>query len=197
MGYDAEQKLAVRERVMRVAAHRFRGDGLAAVGVRQVMAEAGLTHGGFYRHFGSRDELVAAAVEQAARVTLGHLQGAIEAVQEDKRLDAVVSAYLAMRHCKAMANGCATAALAPEIARLGKAARRRFVAQNEAILVLIAACLPSGGNAEQRHMRAISVFALIMGTLQLARILCDDETAAATLAAARQSALTLARQPWL
>ncbi len=197
MGYDgADQKFAVRELVTRAAAHRFRGDGLAAVGVRQVMAEAGLTHGGFYRHFGSRDELVAAAVEEAARVTLGHLQGAIEAVKDDMRLDALVGVYLATHHCNAMANGCAAAALAPEIARLGQVARRRFLAQNEAILILIAACLPPGGKAEQRHFRATSLFALMMGALQLARILCDDDAAAKTLGAARQSVLTLARQPW-
>lgn len=197
MGYDdAEKRRAVRELITRAAAHRFRGAGLAAVGVRQVMAEAGFTHGGFYRHFASRDELVATAVEEAARATLGHLRGAIEAVQEDKRLDALVGAYLATRHCNAMASGCAAAALAPEIARQGKAARRRFLAQNEAILILIADCLPSGGKAEQRRIRATSLFALMIGALQLARIACDDNAAAKTLGAARQSALTLAQQPW-
>lgn len=197
MRYDgADQKLTVRERVTRAAAHRFRGDGLAAVGVRQVMAEAGLTHGGFYRHFGSRDELVAAAVEDAAHATLGHLQSAIEGAHEDKRLDALVGAYLAKRHCKAMANGCAAAALAPEIARQGQSARRRFLAQNEAIVILIADCLPRGGTAEQRLLRATSLFALMMGALQLARIACDEDPSATTLGAARQSALTLARQPW-
>ncbi|MFC0283091.1 TetR/AcrR family transcriptional regulator [Camelimonas abortus] len=194
--YGKGHKQEARERIIRQAAERFRRDGIAAVGVRALMADAGLTHGGFYAHFASRSELVADAVAHAAASTLDRLRQAVSEAPPGAALEALAASYLSPRHRAAMAHGCAAAALAPEIARESDAARRRFLETNDAIVALVERCLPPGGTAQARQARAAAVFCLMMGALQMARIAAAPDDVARFLDAARHGAVALGRQPW-
>lgn len=192
--YGKDYKAASRATIVHQAAERFRRDGIAAVGVRQLMADAGLTHGAFYSHFPTREELVASAVEEAALSTLKYLEEAVATASDGETLKAIVLTYLNTRHLEHVDRGCAAAALAPEIARADFSARERFMAQNNAIIMLIANNLPAGGTIEERRTLATGIFAGLMGTLQLARIAGSKAAAEKILLAGKQSALLLAKQ---
>ena len=105
MGHSQADKAESRDRIVQVAAARFRESGLNGIGVADLMKDAGLTHGGFYRHFASRDELVAEAVERA----LQEGARAVDAVASTSKssLAAVVDAYLSPAHCDDLATSCA------------------------------------------------------------------------------------------
>ena len=104
------KKEETRERILRAAARAIRKHGYEGVGVADVMKEAGLTHGGFYAHFESRDALLAAAADQAGAETLEILTRAIAAAKPGQELTALVDAYLSDRHVAAPEQGCVIAA---------------------------------------------------------------------------------------
>lgn len=191
-----EQKDISRQAILGRAAERLRRDGIAALGVRPLMADAGLTHGGFYAHFPSRSDLVAAALEHAADSTIGFFRAAAAAAPEGARLEAIIDTYLQPRHCEEMARGCTASALAPDIARADTAARTRFVRRNRAFIDLIADHLPAGGKPEERLDRAHVIFASMMGMLQLMRIEEDVAEVERMRAAGRAAALMLAHCSW-
>lgn len=194
--YDEAHKAEAQRLIVRHAAERFRRDGIAAVGVRQLMADVGMTHGGFYTHFASRDDLVAAAIERAAQSTLGYLEEAVTAAAPSGALDAFIATYLGERHLTEMARGCAASALAPEVARQDEAARSRFKQQNDRIIALLERTLPEGGDKDARSARATAIFACLMGTLQLARIASAPQDIEQILAGGRAAATSLAHQAW-
>ncbi len=194
--YSRDHKRAAREAILKNAAERFRRDGIAAVGVRALMAEAGLTHGAFYAHFPSRTDLVAAAIETAAQSTLGYFEAVLAAAPADRQLETLIATYLRPRHRDHLALGCAAAALAPEIAREPAATRDRFAAQTGRLVHLIADHLPPGGTPDQRKARAMTVFATMMGVLQLMRIETDAAAVDRLVREGRDSALSLATRPW-
>lgn len=192
MRYGKNHKREMRETIVRQAAARFRKDGLAAVGVRPLMTDAGLTHGGFYSHFASRDALVAEALESALGETLSSLTAAVAAAEPGKGLEAFIDSYLDPRHCTRPDKGCAGASLAPEIAREDEPVRRAFEQGIERIVLLLASQLPSRFNDAERRSRAHAIFAMLMGALQLARLALDPAEASAILSTARKSSLRLA-----
>src|SRR5262245_37831732 len=112
MRVSREQAAANRERIVEAAARLFRECGFDGVGVDAIMKEAGLTHGGFYGHFGSKDDLAAEAVARA-------LAQGTEKLGGDMNLDAFVRAYLSERYCADRGDGCALAALGADMAREG------------------------------------------------------------------------------
>jgi TetR/AcrR family transcriptional repressor of nem operon len=193
--YPAKHKPTTRAGIVSLAAERLRADGIAAVGVRQLMADAGLTHGAFYAHFRSRSELVGEAVAEASRSTLKYLEEAAAAAPADGRLAAIVATYLDRRHLDQTAKGCAAAALGSELAREDRATRAGFWEQNDRIIALLGENLPGEGNEPERMMRAIAIFAGLMGTLQLARIAKDNADVDDILAGGKRSALLLAQMP--
>lgn len=194
--YSQQHKAKANQRIVRNAAERFRRDGIAAVGLRQLMADAGMTHGGFYSHFASRDALVAEVVDHAAQTTLTYLMEAARGGATDAGLEALVDAYLSLRHRDNPALGCAAAALAAEVARESEETRRRFLERNDEIVELIASLLPPGGTAEERADRATAIFAGMIGTLQLMRIAVTDKEALRIAEAGRTAARAAAGQDW-
>lgn len=189
-----DMKQASRDEIVRCASERFRKDGLAAVGVRTLMADAGLTHGAFYAHFPSRAELVSAALDHAVDSTLFHLKAAIDNAPEGGKLRALVHAYLLPAHREHTERGCAASALAPEIARENRDARDRFEKRNYAIVKLIADNLPAGGTSRERKSWALAVFAGMLGTLQLMRIASKPRDVDDIMQTGRKAALILAAQ---
>jgi len=194
--YDDVHKEASRQEILDRAAERLRRDGIAAVGLRGLMADAGLTHGAFYAHFDSKADLVTEAVDHAVGQTFAYFQHELADVPQDRKMDRLVEIYLHPRHREEMSIGCVASALAPEIARGDTALRQRFSDRNANFLGLIADCLPAGGTAAQRADRATTVFAAMLGTLQLARAEADQARAEALLKAGRAAALLIARQPF-
>jgi TetR/AcrR family transcriptional repressor of nem operon len=115
MPLSKEHKAATRERILSRAAALFRRDGVDGVSVPALMKEAGLTHGGFYAHFPSKDALIAEAVERSLHGTADHLIAAAE--RGDDRVAAVIEAYVGPEHRDHPESGCAVAALGAETAR--------------------------------------------------------------------------------
>src|SRR5580765_8284511 len=111
------KKEQTRERILRAAARAIRKHGYEGVGVAEVMKEAGLTHGGFYAHFESRDALLAAAAEQAGAESNEKLSRAVASANPGQELTALVDAYLSDRHAAAPEEGCAIAAAGSEVPR--------------------------------------------------------------------------------
>ena len=142
MGHSRASKRVHHEEIVGVAASRFREDGIGMVGVADVMHDAGLTHGGFYRHFESRDELVAEAVERAL-----HDGGqAMAAVAESPRdpLAAVIDAYLSVTHRDNLGTSCAVTTLAGDVARSNPRARAAYTDQVGVYIDMLMRLLPSG-----------------------------------------------------
>src|ERR1700757_3537814 len=141
MRYEKGRKDATRKRIITVASKRFRRHGAKATGLASVMGDAGLTHGGFYAHFNSKEELLRAAVAEALDLTYGRLarcgaSGGLEAMVRD---------YLGEWHIAKPEQGCAFAALIPEIARCSRPTRAAVAAKLEDFFDLISEHLPGGG----------------------------------------------------
>ena len=183
MRYEKGRKDATRQRIMEVAADRFRSDGIAASGLAGIMSEAGLTNGAFYPHFESKAELVRESVGAALEDQSRRLQAAFDA----GGLDAVLSLYLSTAHRDDPANGCVSAALLPEIARQPPETRSFYAERLLSIVRQMASSMPQ--HAHDPEGLALSVYATLIGTLQIARAVrgtpLSDRVLAAGAAAAR------------
>jgi TetR/AcrR family transcriptional repressor of nem operon len=189
--YEKGHKADTHKRVVEIAARRFRSDGIDGVGVASLMADAGLTHGGFYAHFASKEALVKEALIAAlASSSVFARKAAGEAAPLDLR--AYIGSYLSPAHRDAPATGCALAALAPEIARRPRATRNAFGKTARSLVERIASGLPEGGAPDQRLAAAYGLFAQLMGALQLARLVPDKDLSDEILAVGRANALRLA-----
>src|SRR5687768_2064271 len=124
MPWPRDHKTRARTRIVGAAAAALRSKGISGVGVADLMASAGYTHGGFYAHFPSKEDLLAEAIEQASAQTLAGLGASVDAASTETRLQAVVDAYLSSWHVTHVDEGCPVAALGPEIARAGGKMKR-------------------------------------------------------------------------
>ena len=171
MGYSKAQKARTHKRIVAIASKRFREKGLAGFGIAELMKEAGLTVGGFYKHFDSRDDLVAEAVTSAfggwkRRVDTAKSGG--PPVSYEKLIDD----YLSEAHRDNPGTGCAFSALAPEIARSDKRTRALTSEQVRSDIQLIAALRPAKDKRTARS-RAILAFSALVGAMSLARAVSD------------------------
>jgi TetR/AcrR family transcriptional regulator, transcriptional repressor for nem operon len=169
--YDKGHKLETRQRILDVAARQFRERGVAAAGLAGIMAEAGLTNGAFYVHFESKDDLVAAVLGEALARREEKLR---ERAAGGDGIKAVVADYLSRKHRDNPGNGCPTAAMVADVARQPAATREAFTTRIAPIIARIAAQLPMRSEAA-RHRRALAIYALMVGTLQLSRAVSDDD----------------------
>lgn len=173
-----EQAKLNRQRVVEVAAALFRERGLHGVGVADIMATAGLTHGGFYGQFANKDALAAEAFDSA--------------LSEDRRgeVDAIVATYLSLAHVRSPGKGCPLAALANDVSREapGSPIRARFTQGVERLASILADLTPKASR-ERRRQRALATLATLVGAVVLARAI-DDETLANDLIQAAQAAAT-------
>jgi TetR/AcrR family transcriptional repressor of nem operon len=175
MGYSKAQKARTHKRIVAIASKRFREKGLAGFGIADLMKEAGLTVGGFYKHFDSRDDLVAEAVSSA----FGDWQRRVDAAASGGppvSLAKLIDDYVSDKHRKTPGKGCAFSALAPEIARSDKRTRALTTEQLRNDLELIAALLP-GRNKRAARSRAILTFSALVGAMALARASSDEALA--------------------
>jgi TetR/AcrR family transcriptional repressor of nem operon len=168
MRYDAEHKERTRTRVVCAAARSILADGPHRIGVAEVMGRAGLTHGGFYAHFASKDDLIVAAIELMFDEALKNLQRLTRGKEPGEALAAYVDWYLSPRHREARETGCPMAALAGDLPRLEPAARRRFSRGADRLISGLAMLLSARGEPDADALAA-SAFAEMVGALALAR----------------------------
>jgi TetR/AcrR family transcriptional repressor of nem operon len=172
MGHSQAQKEKTHKRIVAIASKRFREKGLAGFGIAELMKEAGLTVGGFYKHFDSRDELVAEAVGDAFGVWQRQKEAAASGGQP-LSFAKLIDDYLSDEHRKNPGTGCAFSALAPEIARSDKRTRALTSEQVQNDLDLIVGLLP-GKDKRAARSRAILTFSALVGAMSLARAVSDQ-----------------------
>jgi TetR/AcrR family transcriptional repressor of nem operon len=179
------KKELTHERIVETAARAIRRGGFNGVGVADIMKEAGLTHGGFYAHFESRDALVCEALERAGRDSAARL--AKSALQRRARggsaFQAFVDRYLSEAHLGALENGCPVAALASEMPRQSPEVSAAAAQRVRSLVAAVREVLPEGVPPEA----AGAVAAQLVGALQLARALGDNAEGKALLAASRRA----------
>lgn len=186
MRYSETHKQETRERVLAVAARTLRTKGPERLGVAEVMAEAGLTHGGFYAHFKSKDDLLTAAVDAAFRDGRDLWRRATEGLPGAEGLARYIELYVSGQHRDRIDTGCPIAALGGDFARTPSAAGDVFRANVDRLLGAMAERLP-GEDAEARATLSASIFAEMMGALLVSRAIADRDGSDRLLAAARDN----------
>lgn len=187
MDNPPSRKEISHERICAAAARAIRRGGFHGVGVADIMKEAGLTHGGFYAHFSSRDALLAAALERAGQDTAARTRDdrATRQSRGASPLRALVEDYLSERHLGDIETGCAVAALASEMPRQTPEVREAAAQRVRAMVAAVRRALPNDAPAH----RGPAIASQLVGALQLARALGDNAEGRALLRAARRSLL--------
>jgi len=184
MRYSREHKLETHARIVKRASVRLREKGAHGVGVADLMKDAGLTHGGFYAHFDSREALVIEAFAYAMDRSTERWRKLAEQTPPEKRMAAIVDSYLTKVHRDDPGHGCAVPALGAEIARESPKTRKAFAAKLEQMIEMLAEQVPDLPRKAARR-QAMATVATMMGTLVLSRIAGNGEFSDEILAAGR------------
>lgn len=188
MRYSKEHKIETHARIVKKAAVRLRERGAHGIGVADLMKDAGLTHGGFYAHFESREALVVEAFTYAMDRSLIRWRGLVENTPPEKRLAALVESYLTPLHRDAPGQGCAVPALGADIAREAPKTRRAFAARVEQMIDLLAEQL-TGVPPKAARKQAMATLSTMVGTLLISRIIGSGDISGEILAAGREAAV--------
>jgi len=194
MRYSREHKLETHARIVKRASVRLREKGAHGIGVADLMKDAGLTHGGFYAHFDSREALVIEAFAYAMDRSTERWRKLSEQTPPDKRLAVIVDSYLTTVHRDDPGHGCAVPTLGAEIARESPKTRKVFAAKLEQMVDMLAEQIPALPRKAARK-QAEATLATMMGTLVLARIAGNGEFSDEILAAGREAVLDRAPPP--
>ena len=187
MRYSKDHKQATRQRILEAAGRRFKQDGIDGAGVAAVMSDAGLTNGAFYAHFASKEDLVANVLADQLRAQ----RQSFDAQPPDRQgLEAFIRSYLSPQHRDQCADGCPSAALLDEIARRPAATKQVFTDELMGVIDDIASRLDPT-DAEAARTDALTLFGLMLGTLQLARALTDRDLSDQLLARSVETAMKL------
>jgi len=169
MRYEPEHKTQTRDRIVRNAARKLRAEGLSAPGVASVMKASGLTVGGFYKHFRSKDELIADAIARAFSDS-EKVYASLQSVPREDRWKEIVRLYLSPGHCDHPDTGCPVAALAPEIARAKFSVRKRISSVMKERTDRWVEFMP-GVTAREREQNFFVIFSAMVGAVSVARLL--------------------------
>jgi TetR/AcrR family transcriptional regulator, transcriptional repressor for nem operon len=169
MGHSQSEKKSNHERIVRTAAKRLREKGLEAVAIADVMKEVGLTVGGFYKHFDSRDDLVVEALRAASWQRPGQ---PADAGEPSLSLAGFIDEYLSEKHRDRPGSGCLIGALAGDVARSNKRIRALATEKVRSALDLIAGLLPNKTRESARKQAAL-IFSALVGALALSRAVSD------------------------
>ena len=183
MGHSRRDKEATHTRIVRVAARRFRERGLEGIGLADVMKEAGVTVGGFYKHFGSREELVVEALATAFKdldVWEEHTEGIAQLLQD----------YLTEAHRDAPGTGCAMGALLGDMTRGSRSTRALYTERVKRSLAFLSAFFPSSPRSDKRG-RALLILSALLGALNLSRAVSDPALSREILSGVRQQLIGL------
>lgn len=171
MKVSREQVAENRERILEAATQRFRERGFEGIGVADLMKEAGLTHGGFYGHFASKEDLIAQACARASDRSRARWARLSERAP-DNPLAEIARVYLTPQHRDSPGAGCLIAALGPDVARQGPAVRDAVTAGVRAAMDFLTRIVPGRSRAAKRR-KAIASYASMVGGMVLARAVND------------------------
>lgn len=166
------RKEITHARIVETAARAIRRSGYDGTGVADIMKEAGLTHGGFYAHFASRDAMLAEAADRAGAETIAIAERIFAEVPDDQALQALMNTYLSNEHMANIENGCALAALGSEMPRQAPEVRKASTCRIKEMIGLIKSKLADQPNAYEKAMVIVST---MVGTLLLSRAVEDPE----------------------
>jgi TetR/AcrR family transcriptional repressor of nem operon len=184
MRYSPEHKSEVHEKIVKDASRRVRGEGLTGAAVAAVMRDAGLTHGGFYKHFESKDDLLMQSVQEAFRDIGDKLVRAAEQPGSEGPWKAIVRFYLSLEYCDHAERGCPLTALAPDMARVDKKMGRQIAAELVSYRDRMLPFMP-GIQADDKERAFFAIFSTMIGAVQIARMLPNRGAQENVLASAR------------
>jgi len=175
MRYEKQHKAAIRQRIVDMAALRFRSEGIAAVGIANLMADLGLTHGGFYWHFKDKEDLVSAVCRQAMQQMNEQWQQHVQRAPVGQQRLSVAQHYLSVLHRDFPDTGCVAAALAGELGRNGSQARQAFTDGLSQQLDTLSQAAQLDEAAGASALPAEAQLCLMVGALLLSRTVTDPE----------------------
>jgi TetR/AcrR family transcriptional repressor of nem operon len=183
MRYRAEHKVKMRQKIVNDASRRVRVEGLAGAGISAVMQDNGLTHGGFYKHFESKDELLMESLRVAFGQIGDRLVHAGERARPGSAWKAIVKVYLSLEHCDHAESGCPMAALAPEFGRTGRMGAQILgeLMQYRSRLIPF---MP-GRRVVDKERAFLAIFSTMIGAVEIARMLPEVAMREKVLASTR------------
>lgn len=184
MRYRPEHKAETHQKIVKDASRRVRSEGITGAAVSAVMRDAGLTHGGFYKHFGSKDELLIESLRDAFNEIAETLAAAAKRAKPEAAWKAIVKTYLSLEYCDHVENGCPLPALAPEMARAGKAMKAQIFEELKKYRSRMLPFMP-GERSADKERAFFSIFSTMVGAVEIARMLPEP--------AMREKVLTSAR----
>ncbi|MCO5398563.1 TetR/AcrR family transcriptional regulator [Ralstonia nicotianae] len=167
-------KEITHERIVEAAARAIRRSGYNGTSVADIMKAAGLTHGGFYAHFESREAMLAEAADRAGSESVAMMEHVAATTPPEETLRAMAQAYLSQEHLEGMETGCGTAALVSEMPRQTAEVRRAATRRIKEMIDLVTRQLPNWGQPGA-HEQALVIVAMMVGTLTLARAVDDPK----------------------
>lgn len=185
MRYSPEHKAEVHERIVKDASRRVRAEGMSGAAVAAVMRDTGLTHGGFYKHFESKDELLMESVQQAFGEIADKLAHAAQEARPGAGWKAIVNMYLSLEYCDHVERGCPLPALAPEMARVDSGRKPQIFAELVKYRDRMLPFMP-GRQASDRERAFFAIFSTMVGAVEIARMLPDHAIREKVLAGVRE-----------
>ncbi|HEY1424109.1 MAG TPA: TetR/AcrR family transcriptional regulator [Candidatus Acidoferrum sp.] len=184
MRYQPEHRARIRQKIVKDAARRLRAEGLGGSAVTAVMRDAGLTHGGFYKHFASKDQLVTESLREAFQQVADTLVHAAQNRQRGTAWKSIVKTYLSAEHCDHAECGCPLAALASEFARADTAMKAQILGELEKYKSRMLPFMPGRRTADKERAFLV-IFSTMLGALAIARMLPHQAQRAKVLANTR------------
>ncbi len=184
MRYPPEHKAEVHQKIVKDASRRVRAEGLAGAAVAAVMRDTGLTHGGFYKHFGSKDDLVTESLGEAFRDISEKLVRAAEERDAEPAWKAIVKSYLSLESCDHVERGCPLPALAPEMTRVDKRMRGQIFGELVKYKNRMVPFMP-GERMADKESAFFSIFSTMIGATEIARMLPETVMREKVLKSAR------------
>jgi TetR/AcrR family transcriptional regulator, transcriptional repressor for nem operon len=185
MRYRPEHKAEVHQKIVKDASRRVRAEGLDGAAVAAIMRDTGLTHGGFYKHFGSKDELLLESLREAFRDIADNLADAAEQSRPEAAWKAIVKTYLSLEYCDHVERGCPLTALAPEMARADPGMRGEIFAELLKYKDRMVPFMP-GRRAMEKERAFFVIFSTMIGAVEIARMLPNRAAQEKVLATTRE-----------
>jgi TetR/AcrR family transcriptional repressor of nem operon len=189
MRYRPEHKAEVHQKIVKDASRRVRAEGLNGAAVATVMRDTGLTHGGFYKHFESKDDLLVESLSEAFRDIGDTLVGVAVQSHPEAAWKAIVKAYLSLEFCDHAERGCPLTALAPELTRVDKKMRGQIFPQLVSYKDRMVPFMPGRRTADKERAFFV-IFSTMVGTIEIARMLPERAMREKVLATAKDFLLS-------
>jgi len=184
MRYPPEHKAEIHQQIVKDASRRIRSEGMTGAAVSAMMRDSGLTHGGFYKHFGSKDELLMESLSEAFHEISDRLAHAAEQSKPETAWKAIVKTYLSLEYCDHVEYGCPLTALAPELARTDKAIKPRIFEELKKYRSRMLPFMP-GQRTADKERAFFSIFSTMVGAIEIARMLPEPAMREKVLASAK------------